>query len=165
MQARRAVQCRSARVSEAVSPAKSARVAIGLIVVKSVAKSLLILIKSGDICRSVRFILVRMMDQALARFWRATSHDRTRELILPIHAFLSRHSFSTRRSLVRRLVSVGGSLIRMKGQARGKAGTEIRFNVPTSHTANGATGVSDMAGKAARAAVERCGNQPRYNHH
>src|SRR6266566_4682677 len=48
MQARSAVQCRSARLSEAVSPAKSARVAIGLIVVKSVAKSLLILIKSGD---------------------------------------------------------------------------------------------------------------------
>src|SRR6266566_4682679 len=32
MQARSAVQCRSARLSEAVSPAKSARVAIGLIV-------------------------------------------------------------------------------------------------------------------------------------
>src|SRR6266576_3571878 len=48
MQARSAVQCRSARVSEAVSPAKSARVAIGLIVVKSVAKSLLILINRGD---------------------------------------------------------------------------------------------------------------------
>jgi hypothetical protein len=28
---------------------------------------------------------------------------------------------------------------------------------------NGATGVSDMAGKAAQAAVERCGWQPRYN--
>ena len=55
MQARSAVQCRSARLSEAVSPAKSARVAIGLIVVKRVAKSLLILIKSGDICRSVSF--------------------------------------------------------------------------------------------------------------
>src|SRR6476620_8267508 len=37
MQARSAVRCRSARLSEAVSPAKSARVAIGLIVVKSVA--------------------------------------------------------------------------------------------------------------------------------
>ena len=48
MQARSAVQCRSARVNEAVSPAKSARVAIGLIVVKRVAKSLLILIKRGD---------------------------------------------------------------------------------------------------------------------
>src|SRR6266550_502792 len=48
MQARSAVQCRSARLSEAVSPAKSARVAIGLIVVKSVAKSLLILINRGD---------------------------------------------------------------------------------------------------------------------
>jgi hypothetical protein len=46
--ARSAVQCRSARLSEAVSPAKSARVAIGLIVVKSVAKSLLILINRGD---------------------------------------------------------------------------------------------------------------------
>ena len=45
MQARSAVRCRSARLSEAVSPAKSARVAIGLIVVKSVAKSLLILIR------------------------------------------------------------------------------------------------------------------------
>src|SRR2546430_7608863 len=54
--ARSAVQCRYGRLSEAVSPAKSARVAIGLIVVKSVAKSLLILIKSGDICRSVSFI-------------------------------------------------------------------------------------------------------------
>jgi hypothetical protein len=28
---------------------------------------------------------------------------------------------------------------------------------------NGATGASDMAGKAARVAVERCGKQPRYN--
>jgi hypothetical protein len=28
---------------------------------------------------------------------------------------------------------------------------------------NGATGVSDMAGKAAQVAVERCGKQPRYN--
>ena len=46
--------------------------------------------------------------------------DRTREMILPIHAFLSRHSFSTRRSLVRRLVSVGGSLIRTADQARRK---------------------------------------------
>ena len=27
---------------------------------------------------------------------------------------------------------------------------------------NGATGMSDMAGKAARAAVERYGKQPRY---
>src|SRR5216117_1988214 len=81
MQARSAVQCRSARLSEAVSPAKSARVAIGLIVVKSVAKSLLILIKSGDICRSVCFILLRTTYQALARFWRATAHDRTREMI------------------------------------------------------------------------------------
>src|SRR5262245_34645028 len=51
MQARSAVQCRSACVNEAVSPAKSARAAIGLIVVKSVAKSLLILIRSGDMCR------------------------------------------------------------------------------------------------------------------
>jgi hypothetical protein len=42
MEARSAVQCRSARLSEAVSPAKSASVAIGLIVVKSVAKSLLL---------------------------------------------------------------------------------------------------------------------------
>jgi len=28
---------------------------------------------------------------------------------------------------------------------------------------NGATGASDMAGKAAKVAVERCGKQPRYN--
>lgn len=28
---------------------------------------------------------------------------------------------------------------------------------------NGATGVSDMAGAAAKVAVERCGKQPRYN--
>jgi hypothetical protein len=39
-------------VNEAVSPAKSARVAIGLIVVKSVAKSLLILINRGDMGKS-----------------------------------------------------------------------------------------------------------------
>src|SRR5881398_2897266 len=84
MQARSAVQCRSARLSEAVSPAKSARVAIGLIVVKSVAKSLLILIKSGDICRSLCFILIGMTYQArdkagervrLAR-WRLRPRDR-----------------------------------------------------------------------------------------
>src|SRR6266699_3931146 len=43
-------------------------------------------------------------------------------MIFPLHAFLSRHSFSTRRSLVRRLVSVGGSLIRTADQARGKVG-------------------------------------------
>src|SRR2546429_9988696 len=73
MQARSAVQCRSARLSEAVSPAKSARVAIGLIVVKSVAKSLLILIKSGDICRSVCFILIRMTYQARAKLLRSAS--------------------------------------------------------------------------------------------
>jgi hypothetical protein len=30
---------------------------------------------------------------------------------------------------------------------------------------NGATGMSDMAGKAAGAAVESCGKQPRYNPH
>src|SRR6516164_460175 len=64
MQARSAVQCRSARLSEAVSPAKSARVAIGLIVVKSVAKSLLILIKSGDMCWKRAFSLIRTVDQA-----------------------------------------------------------------------------------------------------
>src|SRR5205823_2602740 len=84
MQARSAVECRSARLREAVSPAKSARVAIGLTVVKSVAKSLLILIKSGDICRSVCFILIRMTYQArdkagerarLAR-WRLRPRDR-----------------------------------------------------------------------------------------
>src|SRR6476659_5488870 len=66
MQARSAVQCRSARLSEAVSPAKSARVAIGLIVVKSVAKSLLILIRSGDMCSSVGFSLIRTTYQARA---------------------------------------------------------------------------------------------------
>src|SRR5438094_6197372 len=123
MQARSAVQCRSARLSEAVSPAKSARVAIGFIVVKSVAKSLLILIKSGDICRSVCFILIRTADQARGKVVALSiARDRTREMILPIHAFLSRHSFSTRRSLVRRLVSVGGSLIRTSDQSRGKVG-------------------------------------------
>src|SRR5436309_12349424 len=81
MQARSAVQCRSAQLSEAVSPAKSARVAIGLIVVKSVAKSLLILIRSGDICRSVSFILIRMTYQARAKLLRSASRDRTREMI------------------------------------------------------------------------------------
>src|SRR5205809_1105195 len=50
------------------------------------------------------------------------ARDRTRETILPIHTFLSRHSFSTRCSLVRRLVSFGGSLIRKVDQARGKVG-------------------------------------------
>jgi hypothetical protein len=62
MQARSAVQCRSARVNEAVSPAKSARVAIGLIVVKSVAKSLLILIRSGDM-ENVRCRFKQAADQ------------------------------------------------------------------------------------------------------
>src|SRR5207248_7900700 len=93
---------------------------IGSIVVQIVAKSLLILIKSGDICRSVCFILIPMTYQARATFWRTTSHNRTREMTFPIHAFLSRHSFSTRCSLVRRLVSVGGSFIRTYDQARGK---------------------------------------------
>src|SRR2546429_8498172 len=120
MQARSAVQCRSARLSEAVSPAKSARVAIGLIVVKSVAKSLLILIKSGDICRSVCFILIGMTYQARAKLLRSASLAIERvNWFFPLHAFLSRRSFSTRRSLVRRLVSVGGSLIRTTDQPRG----------------------------------------------
>ena len=39
------------------------------------------------------------------------ARNRTREMIFPIHAFLSRHSFS-----------VGGSLIRTADQARGKVG-------------------------------------------
>src|SRR4029079_2641263 len=48
MQARSAVQCRSARESAAVSPANNATLPMGSIVVKSVAKSLLILINRGD---------------------------------------------------------------------------------------------------------------------
>jgi hypothetical protein len=60
MQARSAVQCRSTRLSEAVSPAKSARVAIGLIVVKSVAKSLLILINRGDMGKCAMAFLNEM---------------------------------------------------------------------------------------------------------
>jgi hypothetical protein len=84
-------------------------------------KSLLILIRSEDICQSVPFILLRTTDQALARFWRATSHDRMREMIFPIHAFLSRHSFS-----------VGGSLIRTADQARGKVGSR---NLPKNPSA------------------------------
>ena len=64
MQARSAVQCRSARVNEAVNPAKSARVAIGLIVVKRVAKSLLILIKRGDMNVKFASSFIRMADQA-----------------------------------------------------------------------------------------------------
>src|SRR5438045_4553933 len=77
--ARSAVRRRSARVSEAVSPANNATFPIGSIVVQRVAKSLLILIRSGDICRSVCFILIRMTYQARAKLLRATSHDRTRE--------------------------------------------------------------------------------------
>src|SRR6266850_344417 len=49
MQARSAVRCRSARVSDAVNPAKIATLPIGSIVVQIVAKSLLILINKGDI--------------------------------------------------------------------------------------------------------------------
>jgi hypothetical protein len=50
-----------------------------------------------------------MTYQARAKLLRAAARDRTREMILLIHAFLSRHSFS-----------VGGSLIRTAHQARGK---------------------------------------------
>ena len=115
--ARSAVQCRSARVSAAVNPANNATFPIGSIVVQRVAKSLLILIKSGDICRSVCFILIRTADQARGKVVALSiARDRTREMILPIHAFLSRHSFS-----------VGGSLIRTADQARGKVGL-----IPTS---------------------------------
>src|SRR5438094_8265072 len=71
MQARSAVQCRSARLSEAVSPAKSARVAIGLIVVKSVAKSLLILIRSGDIVPTFSFLIETHSLPTLFRCYRA----------------------------------------------------------------------------------------------
>ena len=62
--ARSAVRRRSARVSEAVSPANNARVAIGLIVVKSVAKSLLILINRGDMNVKFGSSFIRMADQA-----------------------------------------------------------------------------------------------------
>jgi hypothetical protein len=51
-------------VSEAVSAASNATFPIGSIVVQRVAKSLLILINSGDMCRSVPFILIRTADQA-----------------------------------------------------------------------------------------------------
>src|SRR5207249_6976863 len=47
--ARSAVRRRSARVSDAVNPAKIATFPIGSIVVQIVAKSLLILMSSGDI--------------------------------------------------------------------------------------------------------------------
>jgi hypothetical protein len=60
--------------------------------------------------------------QARAKLLRSASLVNERVNDLPIHAFFSRHSFSTRRSLVRRLVSVGGSLIRTADQARGKVG-------------------------------------------
>src|SRR5438445_11438282 len=73
MQARSAVQCRSARVSAAVSPANNATFPIGSIVVQSVAKSLLILIRSGDICRSVCFILIPMTYQVRAKLLRSAS--------------------------------------------------------------------------------------------
>src|SRR5438045_4123107 len=102
MQARSAVQCRSARLSEAVSPAKSARVAIGLIVVKSVAKSLLILIKSGDICRSVCFILIRMTYQARAKLLRSASLR-----CLPLQRF---NDSTLQRSLGRQSLGDGGTL-------------------------------------------------------
>src|SRR4029077_374050 len=49
MTARSAVRCRSFRVSKAVSPTNNATFPIGSIVVQMVAKSLLILISSGDI--------------------------------------------------------------------------------------------------------------------
>src|SRR5439155_15987372 len=79
--ARSAVRCRSVRVSAAVSPANNAAFPIGSIVVQRVAKSLLILINSGDMCRNVPFILIRTTDQARAKLWRAASRDRTREII------------------------------------------------------------------------------------
>src|SRR4029450_8022271 len=91
MHARSAVQCRSARLSEAVSPAKSARVAIGLIVVKSVAKSLLILIKRGDICRRVCFILIRTADQARGKVGAGTARSSASN-VFPIQRVLSRDS-------------------------------------------------------------------------
>src|SRR5207248_3271551 len=61
--ARRAVRCRSDRVSAAVNPAKIATFPIGSIVVQMVAKSLQILISSGDMCRNMRLRLIRTADQ------------------------------------------------------------------------------------------------------
>src|SRR5205823_3843287 len=46
-----------------------------------VAKSLLILIRRGDMCRSVCFILIRPTYQARAKLLRSASRDRTREMI------------------------------------------------------------------------------------
>src|SRR5947207_4007868 len=54
MTARSAVRCRSDRVSAAVNPANNATFPIGSIVVQSVAKSLLILIKRGDMQMELR---------------------------------------------------------------------------------------------------------------
>src|SRR5205809_7639300 len=64
MVARSAVRRRPARVSEAVSPANIATFPIGSIVVQMVAKSLLILIRRGDMCRKCAFILIQTADQA-----------------------------------------------------------------------------------------------------
>src|SRR5207248_10248737 len=53
-QARSAVRRRSARVSDAVKPAKIATLPIGSIVVQIVAKSLLILMSKGDMVNGER---------------------------------------------------------------------------------------------------------------
>src|SRR5438046_6442989 len=55
--ARSAVRRRSARVSDAVKPAKIATLPIGSIVVQIVAKSLLILMSKGDMVNGERLTL------------------------------------------------------------------------------------------------------------
>src|SRR5881396_1889356 len=58
--ARSAVRRRSARVSDAVNPAKIATLPIGSIVVQIVAKSLLILINRGDMRMELRGSATRL---------------------------------------------------------------------------------------------------------
>src|SRR5947208_7686478 len=110
MQARSAVKCRSVRVSEAVSPARhipdwidrrpdGSKILADLDQKRRHMSERVFYPDTDDVSSTSKVVAL-----SIAR-------NRTREMIFPIHAFLSRHSFS-----------VGGSLIRTADQARGKVG-------------------------------------------
>src|SRR5437764_12737212 len=100
MQAPSAVQCRSARLSEAVSPAKSARVAIGLIVVKSVAKSSSLDQKRRHMSERVFYPDTDDVSSTSKVVALRIARNRTRELILSLQQFNSLRTIRLRRQRI-----------------------------------------------------------------
>src|SRR5260370_20757902 len=75
-QARNAVRRRSARVSDAVNPAKIATLPIGSIVVQIVAKSLLILMNNGDMVTGERLTPEVERERGKVTTWRKQTRSR-----------------------------------------------------------------------------------------